>query len=98
MAHVMFSTDPSGRVTLNGAPLAPPEAAQLLGILTIAHDRALREGDRMAARGVRTLSLDLMEAMREAPPEPGIPTVPPLNVAIRAIVTARWAAVPGDAA
>lgn len=96
--NVAFYTDPSGRVTLNGAPLAPPEAAQLLGILTIAHDRALREGDRMAARGVRTLSLDLMEAMRETPPEPGIVPLRPVNITVRAIDPARWAAVPGDAA
>lgn len=120
MAQVIFYTDASGRVTLNGAPLAPPEAAQLLGILSLAHDRAMREGDRLSARSVRTLSLDLMAAMDEvapptapttaprtaswtAPPTApstasGIPPVRPVNITVRALDPARWAAVPGDAA
>lgn len=98
--NVAFYPDASGRVTINGAPLAPPEAAQLLGIFGLAHDRALREGDRLAARSVRTLSLELMAAMDEvAPPTaPGIPPVRPVNITVRALDPARWAAVPGDAA
>ncbi len=98
MAQVIFYTDASGRVTINGAPLAPPEAAQLLGILSLAHDRAMREGDRLAARSVRTLSLDLMASMEEAAPPPGIPPVRPVNITVRGLDPARWAAVPGDAA